>query len=168
MDEILREFKSESMELVQQLLAILEEAEEDSSKVKTLDTYGQLVDRVMGGSKILDLQTPGSKAMSLIVTYSELCKALGYKGSQIQNNENLYFVTIGLLFDATEMLEKLVQSIGESESLSSDDVINQHFIDRLKWLDEQFDETFRSSLALEKMSSDSTISDLVKKLSNSL
>lgn len=150
MDEIIKEFKLESLELVQHLLAILEEAEGNFKKVRSLDTYGQIVDRIMGGAQTLAAQDPNLQTIATIGQYAELCKGVGYKGSQISDNEELFHVTVGILLDGTEMLEAMIESLPEEKEKTMDDFMTQHLLDRLKWLAGQFDESFRASLSIQK------------------
>jgi hypothetical protein len=150
MDEILQEFKRESHELVQHLLAILEQAEGDFTKVRSLETYGQIVDRIMGGAQTLAALDTRLKTVHTIGKYAELCKSIGYKGSQIADNEELYHVTVGLLLDGTEMLDRMVDSLDDHAGKTMDDFVTSHFLERLIWLAAQFDNSVRASLAIQK------------------
>ena len=157
MDEIIKEFKSESHELVQHMLAILEEAEEDFTKVRSLDTFGQLVDRIMGGAKTIAATDPKLTTLEAIGKYSELCKAIGYKGSQISNNEQLYNVTVGVLLDATEMLDEMVNGLESGDEKSTEDFMTSHFLERLTWLASQFGDEYRASVAVDKKDDSKTM-----------
>ncbi len=157
MDEIIKEFKSESHELVQHMLAILEEAEEDFTKVQSLDTYGQLVDRIMGGAKTIAISDPQLTTMEAIGKYSELCKAIGYKGSQITDNEQLYNVTVGVLLDGTEVLDEMINSLRGGSEKSVDDFMTGHFLERLTWLANQFGDEYRASVDIEKKDTNQTM-----------
>jgi len=148
MDEIIEEFKEESSQLVQNLIEILENAEDNPGSSEKLEEYGQKVDRIMGSAKTMVMTSDEPGEFEMIGQYAELCKSIGYKGSQIQNNESLYNVTVGLLFDATESLEGLINKIGQKSSFSKDEVMSQPFLERLKWLSTQFDDSYRSSLKL--------------------
>ncbi|MCB0408332.1 MAG: hypothetical protein KDD34_09020 [Bdellovibrionales bacterium] len=152
MDEIIKEFKSESEGLVQHLLAILEEAEGDFSKVRSLDTYGQIVDRIMGSSQTIAVMNPDQTTVATIGKYAELCKSIGYMGSQIQNNIELYNVTVGILLDGTEMLEQMLNSLDDKNNKTVDDFMTDRFLERLVWLAGQFDGSYRASLSTEKRS----------------
>lgn len=148
MDEIIEEFKSESHELVQHLLSILEEAEDDFTKVRSLDTYGQIVDRIMGGAKTIAVTDPSLTTVEAIGKYSELCKAIGYKGSQIKDNVQLYNVTVGVLLDGTEMLDEMLDGMVVGNEKSVDDFMTSHFLERLTWLAGQFGDEYRSSVEI--------------------
>lgn len=149
MDEIIDEFKQESLDLVEQLMAILEEAENDFSKVRSLDTYGQIVDRIMGGAHTLALQDPELHTIEAIGKYTELCKSIGYKCSQIVSNENLFFVSVGLLLDGTEQLQEMLEGLTTGRGKSLDDLMTQQFLQRLIWLADQYDDSYRSSLKID-------------------
>ncbi|NQZ00651.1 MAG: hypothetical protein HRT45_08285 [Bdellovibrionales bacterium] len=153
MDEIVEEFKEESRSLVQDLMEILESVEDDPEQNKGLEEFGQKVDRIMGSAKtmVMTCEVESEAAeYELIGQYSELCKSIGYKGSQISGNQDLVNITVGLLFDATETLEKLIELVGTDKSLQRDEVLSGPFLERLKWLSTQFSDDLRGSLALEK------------------
>lgn len=168
-DKILKDFYKESKELINELIEQLGVCEEDFSQVKGLETYSQKVDRIMGSAKTLSLQMGEQKElMSKIGDYSALCKTVAYKASQIKNNENFYNVCVALLFDATEMLGSLIESAhaGSKES-SIKSLFSQTFIDRLKWISEQFGAEYSSSISVHKRTSKMSqpeIDDLLKKL----
>lgn len=166
--EILKDFQTESKNLIEDLIVILESCEGDFSQVKRLEDYGQTVDRIMGGAKSLAmaLSTPDAFVVK-IGDYSALCKAVGYKASQIRDNAQFYEVCVALLFDATEMLRDMVDGLfaprGDFKELFS-----QTFLDRLKWVSAQFGAEYRASVDVhknkpQKMNQDE-IDDLLKKL----
>lgn len=132
------------------MLAILEEAEEDFTKVRTLDTFGQLVDRIMGGAKTIAISDPKLTTMEAIGKYSELCKAIGYKGSQITDNEQLYNVTVGVLLDGTEVLDEMINGLKDGSESSVEDFMTGHFLERLTWLASQFGDEYRASVEIER------------------
>lgn len=97
MDELVVDFKAESLTLIGEMLAILEAIEGDASKFTQLEQYGQIVDRIMGASKSLAMMDPKLKSMmEPIGKYAELCKEVAYKGSQVPNNEALFNAVVGL------------------------------------------------------------------------
>lgn len=150
MDEIVQEFKDESLTLVEDLIKVLEAVEDDPSSSPQLEEFGQKVDRIMGSSKTMEMAVEDSGRYALIGNYAELCKSLGYKGSQIENNESLVNVTVGLLFDATETLQTLIESVDAQSTPELEEVFSAPFLERLKWLSEQFGDEYRASLALDK------------------
>ena len=149
MDELLVEFKSESKDLISELMTILEDLEDDPGKVKDLENYGQIVDRIMGGAKSLAMAVDDSETLNRIGTYAELCKAVGYKGSQIEGNEEFANIVIALLLDATEMLEQMVVTLGTDQQKDIKQHLNQTFLDRLTWVSDQFAEGTRASVAIQ-------------------
>lgn len=160
MDDILVEFQSESKRLGGQLLAILESVEDDFTQKARLAEYGQIVDRIMGASQSLALiPGPLQSRFDAIGKYCEVCKIVGYKGSQITGNENLYTVVVALLLDATEMLDQMIEGLndGRADPLS---LIPKTFLDRLRWVAEQFPAGLRSSLEV----SSGDISAILKSL----
>jgi hypothetical protein len=172
-DSILYDFKAESIELVEEMMGLLEEVEGDFTKVQLLEKYGQVVDRIMGGAKNMSALLP-SPAFDQIGITAELCKALGYKASQLRdaNKQKVLFdVVVAFLLDANEMMEKQIAEL-EEDSISAVDYkgtsfLNKTFVDRLKWISEQFKGNFRSSVATASDSSELSqegIDAILKKL----
>ena len=166
MDEILVDFKQESIELTESLIAILEDIEMDFSKVERLDEYGQVVDRIMGGAKNVAMFSDNPDYINNIADYAEICKLVGYKGSQIEGNESFFNIVVGLLLDATEMQLEILNALGTEKEKSIKEHLNETFLDRLKWVSNKFDENVRGSLSLDKKTStkasQSDIDDLLK------
>lgn len=148
MDEILQEFKDESKDLVEQLLDILDSAEEGYHNKSDLEEYGQIVDRIMGGAKSVAMASD-SPMPDQIGKYAELCKIVGYKGSQISSEGQFYIVVVAFLQDATEMLEKMVEVTGTAQEKNIREILSETFLDRLKWISERFEEGLRASVATE-------------------
>ncbi len=149
MTELIVEFKQESEKLTKELIEILEDIEGDISKKNKLDHYGQLVDRIMGGAKSLSMAVEKSDKLDMIGNYAALCKAVGYKGSQIEDNENFYNIVVALLLDGTEMLDDMVAEIDSEEDKGVEGYITETFLDRLQWVSNQFKGEIRESLAME-------------------
>ncbi|AFY01484.1 hypothetical protein Bdt_1795 [Bdellovibrio bacteriovorus str. Tiberius] len=164
--EIVEDFVNESKSLIEELLDLLEGIEGDFSQVRKLADYGNNVDRIMGGAKSLALMAPPEHALHMISDYAALCKAVGYKASQITGNEQFFHVCVGLLLDATETLETLLENIHKDSSFLRE-TIPQAFIERLRWVSNQFNESYSASvdtgMAPSKMNQ-FEIDDLLKKL----
>ncbi len=146
MEDILQEFKDESSELVDQILEILEEAEESYANRKKLEEFGQIVDRIMGGAQSMAMAT-SNPLLDQIGKYAQLCKTVGYKGSQIDNDEAFYTVIVAFLLDATEMLQQLIDVVGTGKETSVKEVLSLTFLDRLQWIAQKFDNNIRGSVA---------------------
>ncbi len=140
MDEIVLEFQSESRDLIGQLTSLLEEIEGNYSQVKNLETYGQLVDRIMGTAKNLVDFCEAGKMLQQIADYGEICKLVSYKCAKISDNEALYNVVIAFLQDATEVLSEMVEELQNKELLDVKQKLSDTFLDRLRWLAKQFDQ----------------------------
>lgn len=163
MDELLEDFKLETKDLTQDLIEILEEIEGDFSLVKRLEEYGQVVDRIMGGAKSIAIALDDSTYMDNIGNYAEVCKAVGYKGSQIEENEHFYNIVVALLLDATEMLMEFLENLGTDKEKDIKAILNKTFLERLKWVSSQFDKNTRSSVAIAGgKASQGQIDDLLK------
>ncbi|MCB0422848.1 MAG: hypothetical protein KDD61_17740 [Bdellovibrionales bacterium] len=149
MDELLVDFKSESKELVDQMLELLEEAEDDGLDVKLkLDEYGQLVDRIMGSATSLCMVVEDSRYLEKIGHYAEICKIVGYKGSQLEN-EQFFIVVVAMLLDATEMLQIMLKELGTTSERDLKDIITDTFLERLRFINSQFDENLRGTVATQ-------------------
>jgi hypothetical protein len=167
-DEILKEFQIESKNLIGQMLRILENCEDDFSQVQRLEDFGQTVDRIMGGAKSLALVvTEKDHIIHKIGDYSALCKAVGYKASQIKGNPQFYDICIAFLLDATEMLSEMFEKHFDSKT-NFKELFSKTFLDRLKWLSDQFGEEFKATLDIHKTKqqkmSQEEIDQLLKKL----
>ncbi len=166
--DILKDFQEESKAIVKTLLDLLEEIEGQFEMVKKLEIYGQQVDRIMGGAKSLGMTFPPEHSVHKVGDYSALCKAVGYKASQIENNEDFFNICVALLLDATEVLADMVDQVDSAEHLHVGEMVSQTFLDRLKWVSNQFNAEVRASVAVSpdapKKMSQTEIDDLLKRL----
>lgn len=168
-DEILKDFISETKYLVMQLLGILEEAESGEDQSHRLETYGQVVDRIMGGAKSLALDIKDmNHPIHKIADYSAVCKAVGYKTSQIQGNPDFYSLCVALLMDATEVLNEILESLEKNQQMDIKEVVSQTLIDRVKWVSKKFSAEFRSSVAINKQSPQKMTQDEIDALLSKL
>jgi hypothetical protein len=112
---------------------------------------------------------PPDHALHMIADYAALCKAVGYKASQITDNEQFFDICVALLLDATENLSQLIMSVDKDGALLRE-VIPQAFIERLRWVSNQFNESYSMSVGAGASGSgtpkmqQSDIDDLLKKL----
>lgn len=168
-DTIIRDFQTESKELIERMMMILEQCEGDFRQVQGLEEYGQTVDRIMGGAQSLamGIENP-SPLIQQIGDYAAICKAVGYKASQISDNEQFYEICVALLLDATEVLQVLIGHVLEPDTKGMKSFLNPAFIDRLKWVSEQFGAEYRASVDVNKgranKMNQSEIDTLLKKL----
>lgn len=173
-EEILNEFKIETKGLVKELLDLLDAADGDPSAFGKLEQYGQTVDRIMGGAKSLATNFaedfPSGHMIHQMGDYAALCKAVGYKASQVADNEQFYNVCVAFLLDATEMLQKMVNLLGADQTVNVSYLLNKTFLDRLKWINTQFKSDLRATVAAAgdaqapKKMKQTEIDDLLKKL----
>ena len=166
-DDLLSEFQSESKSLIGQLIELLEEIESDYSQHKRLENYGQIVDRIMGAAKSLEILAIGPKAkLDLIGNYSEIGKTVAYKASQVHDNPNLFTLVVAFLMDATEMLKGLIDSLADTAPMDIKSVTSKTFLDRLYWLSQQFGEGLRGTLDSGEGPKKISISELLKNFGN--
>lgn len=151
--ELLVEFKKESESLIESMLETLESIEGDSSQANKLEQYGQTVDRIMGGAKSIAVGSDPTHFIHTIGDYAALCKAVGYKASQIGDNPQFYDICVALLLDGTEMLETMIEHLDEDQkSADIRDHLSQTFLDRLRWVSNQFAADVRASVAVKENS----------------
>ncbi|MFN7906184.1 MAG: hypothetical protein ACK5P5_13470 [Pseudobdellovibrionaceae bacterium] len=160
--ELLEGFLEESKKITVELLEILENLEGSPENVAELANFGNQVDRIMGGAKSIAIMVPNNHALHLIADYSELCKIVGYKGSQIKNNEQFFEIVVALLLDATETLEILLNGIDKPISTLKS-IFTHTFVERLKWVSHQFGEGFSQTVDSQKLGQDE-IDKLMSKL----
>jgi len=160
MDDMLKDFCAESKGLIDQMAEILEKVEADPTQFKVLEEFGQVVDRIMGSAKFLALNYPPDHPIHGMANFAELCKIIGYKASQTNNNSNLITVVVAFLFDATEALATMTYVIDTDQTKMLNEVLTSTFLDRLHWLASKFDENLRATVAITKESANSTQADI--------
>jgi hypothetical protein len=172
-NEILEDFKKESKNLLKEMDEILEKLESNFALVLDLESYGQTVDRMMGGAKSLATNFPEEFPPEHLIhqfgDYAAVCKAVGYKASQIKNNEQFFYICIALLQDATDTLGVMLEVLGTAEAQPISKILTKTFLDRLKWVSNQFGTEIRASVSATPIErtpkmSQGEIDDLLKKL----
>ena len=165
MEEILEGFQSESRELISQLLGVLEDIEGKSAQFQRLEEFGQVVDRIMGAAKTLAELDVCTKEMEKIGAFSELCKVISYKCSQVGNNESLFNIVVAFLMDASDTLLEIIDSLStKAKNIDMNSFISDTFLDRLKWLSTQFDANLRATVGTTKTVAQSQIDDILKQM----
>jgi hypothetical protein len=110
-DEILKGFIEETRVLITEMQSLLETAEEGLTQAQSLETFGQRVDRIMGGARTLASNIEGPKglqaAIHQLADYAAVGKAVGYKASQLKDNAGLYTICVALLLDATDVMSQI-------------------------------------------------------------
>lgn len=164
--QILKEFQSESKILITKMASILESCEGHPEQAHSLEEYGQNVDRIMGAAKSLALLEKPDHMIHKIADYSAICKVVGYKSSQIQGNEQFYDICVALLADGTEVLQEMIDSL--SQPVEIKELFSRTFLDRLRWVSNQFGEDVKSSVDVQKGQKNklnqNEIDELLKKL----
>lgn len=160
---ILNDFVKESKGLIGPMLELLEGLEGDFSQVQKLADYGNRVDRIMGGAQILAMMVGPGHALHIISDYAAICKAVGYKASQITDNAEFYNICVALLIDATETLERLMDHLNDTTGQLKKE-FSSPFLDRLNWVSEKFSADFRSSVGSNSEIEQIGIEGLMKKL----
>ncbi len=154
--DILNDFFEESNTIITESIELLEEMEGDFSQKESLKVFANKIDRIMGASASIAMMAEPDHGLNLVTDYTSLCKVVAYKAAEIQDNSKLYDVTVALLLDAVEALNVLIKKI-ELPMAELKKVISPNFIERLRWISEQFSK--QNSLKAQ-----SEIDDLMKKL----
>lgn len=157
MKEVVDDFCQESRKILAELEDILDDFEDDTTQTALLEKYGQSVDRIMGAAK-----TVGADKVGL---YAELGKTIGYKSSQVKDNDQLIDIVVSTLFDTNEYIGKMIEHIDKNRNEDISGVNLDAFSSRLKWLAGKFDHINRSSVAVNDETKDQNdIDDLLKQL----
>ncbi len=165
--EILKEFQAESKNLLVKMNQILEQCQGDFSQVESLEKYGLNADRIMGSAQSLAVETEADHLLHKIGDYAAICKAVGYKSSQIKNNEAFYDICVASLLDGNEVMEKMLDALDGASNQDIKNLFSGPFLERLKWVSSEFEENVRSSVAVQKNRtrlSQVDIDSLLKKL----
>ena len=157
MKEVVDDFCKESEDLFEQLEDVLEDLEDDPSDSAKLEQFGQTIDRVMGAAKSIGLEE--------IATFSELGKTIGYKSSQVEDMP-LREVVIAILFDALDLLKKMVAALKKGNIEGMKDLNTKAFATRMKWLSDKFKNVERGSCEYdsEEKQSQDEIDNLMESL----
>lgn len=160
-EEILKDFVKETKSLIAQMQETLQDAEEDLTLAQGLESYGQMVDRIMGGARIIALDMKDKNhPIHKVADYTGICKAVGYKTSQIKDNAGFYQVCVAFLMDATDILEELMNQIEKgTTNLNMKEIMSQTLIDRLKWVSGKFSSEYRESVEIK---SDSKVTKMTQ------
>lgn len=155
-DELLLDFKKESQELLTNIEEIVDELSDNPEQKNKLEEFGQKIDRIMGAAKTFaefsDLGEVVNKKIIQIGDYCELCKTASYKASQV-NDISLVTVVVAFLSDGVEKLISFVETIDVIGAESSD-LVNETFLNRLKWIQAKFDTSLRGSVEINKGNKD--------------
>lgn len=165
--DIVKDFVIESKRIIHELVDLLESIEGDFSQVLRLEEYGQKVDRIMGGAKSLALLATLEHPLHMVADYAALCKAVGYKASQIQSNAQFYDICVALLLDATETLSDWVVALEEETPIEDlKQSLSSTFLERLRWVSNQFGADVRGSVDAQKSKKmdQNEIDELLRKL----
>ncbi len=166
--EILKDFVVESKGLIAQMNSILEECEGDLSQAKSLEQFGLYVDRIMGAAKSIALTVDSSHMIHKVGDYAAICKAVGYKTSQLHDNQQFYDICVALLMDGIEVLDAMISGLNTGQS-GIKELFSQTFLERLRWVSSVFSSDIRSSVDVgsekgKQKLTQSDIDDLLKKL----
>ncbi len=135
-NSILDEFKTESKQILSELKDIVEMMEDDTTSQGNdhIVQFAQRIDRIMGASQTIAMLFPFNSGLKEIGKIASLCKAMGYKVSQIDAPE-LVPLFGAFWADAIEALSEILENL---ENASEIDRIVQGLVPlvrkRLEWL----------------------------------
>jgi chemotaxis protein histidine kinase CheA len=140
MEEVIVDFQKESEGLFNECEELLEDFEDDNSQMGKLEKFGQVIDRVMGAAKSLELNIMG--------TYCELGKTISYKASQSMDIALLEIVA-AVLFDTMEILQSMNKNLVKYKEEKVEGINLEKFATRLHWLADKFSNIERASVAID-------------------
>lgn len=168
MTELLVDFKAESVELATQMLDILEQCEAGTKGPAALEEFGMFSDRIMGAAKTIVLQLPEYEVrLKAISEFTELCKLLGYKTSQLKINSGVWPVALAILLDAAEEIMKMINAITDESAEKNKNLLAKTLLDRLAWLNQQYSSDIQGTVPMRghDITDSSEVQDLLTKLS---
>ena len=163
--EILEGFREEANQILKELAPVVEALEEAASvfPADRLTEFAQKIDRIMGAAKTLGMLNPDHQGLKRIGLITEICKALGYKASEIKRSEVLplfaafWADTLDVVSELIDVLEDEVKSAAIADRFS---LVLQK---RLKWLSEKL-AAFESTATAAKGSEQIDVDALLKEL----
>lgn len=159
--EIVDDFVEESKDILTEALTLLEKIETQPKLAKELQAYGNCIDRLMGGARTVAMGVDKDHALHMVADYSEVCKALGYKASQINAKDAFFKICVAVLIDATEILQELIKNI-HCSTAELKKRFPQEFINRVQLVSEHFSGNAPTTVEKSNLK-DSDIRRMIKK-----
>jgi hypothetical protein len=136
--EILEGFKEETGELLSELEGVIDDLESVSIKDPfpkvEIEKFAQIIDRVMGAANTIHQMGPESQGFQVMGKLSGLCKALGYKASELAEPA-LVPLFAGFFADTLEALQELNDALDDPSRVQE---VTEGFAvalqKRLEWL----------------------------------
>ncbi len=140
MDEIVQEFCQESRLILNELDSLLDGLELNPSDFKSLEVFGQKVDRIMGAAKSLEFHQMG--------IISEFCKTISYKSAQSKNTD-LVIIVVAFLFEAVEVLKDMFNNLEANKPAELEPAFIKTILSRLEFITGRLTHIQRASVAIE-------------------
>jgi hypothetical protein len=138
--EILKDFREESVGLIDELEAItdqLEEAGDDSFPENLLKEFSQKIDRIMGAAKNLQMMAPDHQGLAFLATITEMCKNIGYQAAALKRSQ-LVPIFSGFWAETLEVMREILVALDSSEATKKVVDTNSEMLQkRLAWLAEK-------------------------------
>ncbi len=164
MDEaILGEFRDESKQILKELSDILERMERDTTckDNPNFTEFSKRIDRITGSSKTISLLFPSNPGLKEMSKISALCKALGYKATEV-DNPLLVPIFCGFWADAIEVLTDVLNSL--EDAIQVEKIVTGFMpvvSKRLEWLSNKI-KTVSPQKAMNPQEINDLLSDLFK------
>lgn len=130
-NEILLDYLTESLAVVEQALKVLDDMESDFSQIENFKVYANLVDRVMGTTQSIMMMIENNDKLQLVSDYTTLFKVVANQSLKLKEHESLYDIIVALLIDATETLNRILLNFDKSpEDIKK--MIQPAFLDRVR------------------------------------
>ena len=151
MKEILKDFVQEAETEVNTAVETLEILEDEGQDFEThLSSVAASIDRIMGAAQTLSLDEIGFM--------TKLAKEISYKSIQLKDGK-LFPIVVAVLLDTMEYLETMMSELLTSgQKLNVQNLSNDTFKKRLRWLADKFKEVEHGSVQFKKDSSNSSSS----------
>ena len=137
--EILVDFQGESLDLLAELEALVENLEDHGVvfPADPLKEFSQKIDRIMGASKSLLMLEPTHQGLAFLSNVAEMCKTMGYQAAVLQRT-NLIPIFAGFWAETVELMLLVLQNIDSEEKTKK--IISERspvLEKRLTWLAEK-------------------------------
>ena len=120
----------------------------------------------MGGAKSLFLMDQSLTALQTIGHIAEVCKALGYRGTQTAHWPQIFQTTVAFLLDANTLLRDiLIRMQNNKEAIPAE--AYSALVSRLEWISAQYSkipglDASQTTLSLQQNDVDDLIQKLLK------
>lgn len=153
-------FCEETKPILVQAAAVLEQLEESPVERAHLVEFGRLIDGVMGSAKVIAVDFPAEHLIQKIGLFSELCRVIARRGSEIDCTPDLLKIVASILFEATEVLGEYTDAIKANAADPVDPGLSDTFLKRLNLLSQKFDQYRKADKTVTKKTAEMGQNDI--------